>query len=408
MSQVTKPHTKDEKVTNNTPTAGEDIDLSTYTTVAEELSYQEDPSRLPGQAKQDMLETGIALDDRRQRAGTFVQIDHSVVHSSAAQEGLEIMSSSEAREKYDWMEKYWGQAVVADSDKFTAQVELNQTHGYFIRALPGIKTILPVQTCLYLATDNLSQNVHNIIIAEEGSELHIITGCAAAHKQASGLHLGVSEFYVKKNAKITFTMIHNWTPDIAVRPRSTAIVEEGGVFLNYYICMRPVRTLQMYPTARCIGENAVAQFNSILVANQGANMDVGSRVILSARGSRAEIISRALTRGGQIIARGHLVGEVPDVKGHLECRGLILSPQGSITAIPELEGKVAGVDLSHEAAVGKIAEEELDYLMARGLTRDQATSAIVKGFISMDITGLPPELSKELQQAIESSDDDTM
>ncbi|GAF95938.1 unnamed protein product, partial [marine sediment metagenome] len=112
--------------------------------------------------------------------------------------------------------------------------------------------------------------------------------------------------------------------------------------------------------------------------------------------------------GGNIIARGHLVGQVADVKGHLECRGLILSEKGAIHAIPELEGWVEGVDLSHEAAVGKIAEEEIEYLMARGLSRDDAVAVIVRGFLSVDIEGLPPELSAQMQRAIEMSEQELL
>ena len=135
-------------------------------------------------------------------------------------------------------------------------------------------------------------------------------------------------------------------------------------------------------------------------------MDVGSRAILEARGSRAEIVARAITTGGSIIARGHLVRQVADVKGHLECRGLIMGDSGNISAIPELKGTQAGVDLSHEAAVGKIAEEEVEYLMARGLTRDEATSAIIRGFLKVDIEGLPPMLNAEMQKAIADSEKD--
>jgi len=293
-----------------------------------------------------------------------------------------------------------------DSDKYTAHVELNQSNGYFIRALPGYKTIYPVQACLYLAKAQLAQNVHNIIIAEENSELHIITGCTTAFKKEPGLHLGVSEFYIKRGAKVTFTMIHNWNPEIAVRPRTGVIIEQDGLFLSNYVIMKPVHSLQMYPAARCVGENATVRFNSILVATPGSMMDVGSRVLLDAKGARTEIISRAITTGGNIFARGYIEGNAPDVKGHLECRGLILQGEGMIHAIPELKGTLANIDLSHEAAVGKIAEEEIEYLMARGLTRTEATATIVRGFLKVDIEGLPPLLSAELQRAVEASEED--
>jgi len=387
---------------------GDDIDLGAYADSAEEQPYQADPSQLPAQARERMLGVGVILDDVSQRSGTFIQMDNTPVHSSVRQEGIEVMATSQALEKYDWMSDYWWQAVAVDTDKYTANVELSQYDGYFIRALPGCKTVYPVQACLYLAKARLAQNVHNIIIAEEDSELHIITGCTTASGEEPGLHLGVSEFYIKRGAKVTFTMIHSWNPEVAVRPRSAAIVEENGLFLSNYVLMKPVRSLQMYPAARCVGENAVVRFNSILVAAPGSSLDVGSRVFLNAKGARTEIISRAITTGGNIIARGYIEGNAPDVKGHLECRGLILQGEGVIHAIPELKGILAGIDLSHEAAIGKIAEEEVEYLMARGLTRTEATATIVRGFLRVDVEGLPPLLITELQRAIEASEKELM
>ena len=338
------------------------------------------------------------------RSGSFFQIDNSVIFSSARQSGLEVMSTTEALEKYDWLKDYWWKAVPVDADKYTAQAELKQHHGYFLRALPGAKAEFPLQACLYMSKDGLAQNVHNIVIAEEGSELHIITGCTTAQHVRSGLHVGVSEFYIKKNAKVTFTMIHNWAEDVAVRPRTGAIVEENGVFMSNYICMKPVRTLQMYPAAYCVGENATVRFNTVLLATEGSNMDVGSKVYLRAKGSRAESVARAVTTGGAIVTRGNLIGEVPGIKAHLECRGLILSEKGSILAIPELDGRVSGVEMSHEAAVGKIAEEEIQYLMTRGLASDEATAAIVRGFLDIEIKGLPERLREEIKKAVRTSE----
>lgn len=387
---------------------GEDIDLDVYVSSAEEQPYQADPSELPAAAKERMLGAGVSLDHVRQRSGTFIQMDNTPIHSSSRQEGIELMPTSQALEKYDWLPDYWWQAVAVDSDKYTAHVELSQSNGYFIRALPGHKTIYPVQACLYLAKNRLAQNVHNIIIAEEGSELHIITGCTTALEKDYGLHLGISEFYIKRGAKVTFTMIHNWNPQIAVRPRTGVIVEQDGVFLSNYVIMKPVRSLQTNPSAKCVGENATVRFNSVLVAAPNSVMDVGSVVFLNAKGSRTEIVSRAITTGGDIVARGHIEGNAPEVKGHLECRGLILHEKGMIHAIPELKGTLASIDLSHEAAVGKIAEEEVEYLMSRGLTRAEATATIVRGFLRVEIEGLPAMLSAELQRAIEASEQDLM
>jgi len=389
-------------------TYGEDIDLSEYSSSAEEQAYMAEPGKLSSKAKKKMLEAGVELEDLSRRSGTYIHMNNTPVHSSIQGEGVEVMPVSKALEKHDWLADYWWKATEVDTDKYTASIELSGSDGYFIRTLPGHKTLFPVQTCLYMEKAKFAQNVHNIIIAEEGSELDIITGCTTASAEEPGLHMGVSEFYIKKGAKVTFTMIHSWNPAVAVRPRTGVVVEENGLFLSNYVLMKPVHSLQMYPSARCVGENAAVRYNSILVAGKGSNLDVGSKTILSARGCKTEIISRAITTGGKIIARGYIEGDAPDVKGHLECRGIILEGNGSIHAIPELKGNLAGIDLSHEAAVGKIAEEEVEYLMARGLTRNEATATIVRGFLRVDIQGLPPMLGAEIERTVEASEKELM
>jgi Fe-S cluster assembly scaffold protein SufB len=171
--------------------------------------------------------------------------------------------------------------------------------------------------------------------------------------------------------------------------------------------MKPVKSIQMYPTTHLIGEDAVARLNSIVVGSPGSEYDLGGRVFLNHPGNKAEIIARTISNGGKIIARGHLVGSVPEIKAHLECKGLILNG-GIIHAIPELEGHVEGVEMSHEAAVGKIAQDEILYLMSRGLSEDEATATIVRGFLNVDIPGLPDQLKAEIDRAIEESDKDMM
>ena len=144
------------------------------------------------------------------------------------------------------------------------------------------------------------------------------------------------------------------------------------MFLSNYVCLKPVNSLQSYPTAHLDGKDAVARFYSILVGTPTSDIDLGGRVILNQPGCRAEIVSRAITNGGRIMARGHLVGNSPGIKAHLECKGLILAG-GSLLAVPQLDGYVDGVEMSHEAAVGKIAQQEINYLMSRGLSEEEAT-----------------------------------
>ncbi|MDP2767042.1 MAG: SufD family Fe-S cluster assembly protein [Candidatus Methanoperedens sp.] len=398
---------KAKKAERKPSAIGPDIDLNAYSAQVKEHGRVQRLKELSDEVKEKAISVGVDAEEAC-RSGSFFQMDHSVILSSAYQKGIEVMSSTEALKKYDWLSDYWWKAVNVDEDKYTAQAELKQNQGYFLRALPGAKVEFPLQACLYMTHEGLAQNVHNVIIAEEGSELHIITGCTTAPGVRTGLHIGVSEFYVKKNAQVTFTMFHNWAEDVEVRPRTGAIIENNGIFLSNYVCMKPIKTLQMYPTAYCVGENATVRFNTILFAAEGSNMDVGGRVFLRAKGSRAELVTRAITKGGDIVTRGHLIGEVPGIKAHLECRGLILSEKGRIHAIPELEGKVNGIDMSHEAAVGKIAAEEIQYLMARGLSSEEATSAIIRGFLDVEIKGIPDHLKMEIKKAVSMGEERLM
>ena len=294
---------------------GTDINLQEFDPAPVPHAYMADEElcELPQEEQKRLIMAGLDV-TQKDRGGTFFQKDTSVIHCHSQQEGIEVLPIQEALKK-DWIREYYWKLVPVDTDKYTAVAELGLHDGYVIRALPGTKSIYPVQACLYLDKEGLQQNIHNIIIAEEGSELHIITGCSTSPHMKRGIHVGISEFFVKKNAKLSFTMIHNWAEDMYVRPRSVARVEEGGLFLNNYICMKPVKSLQMYPTTHLVGDDAVARFYSIIVGSPGCEYDLGGRIFLKSPGNKAEIVARAISNGGKIIARGHLIGEVPRSSG---------------------------------------------------------------------------------------------
>jgi Fe-S cluster assembly scaffold protein SufB len=350
--------------------------------------------------KERLEQSGIDL-AMKNRCGSYLQMDQDIIHAECNQEGIEVLSYKKAFEKYDWLKDYAWKVVSAEKDEVTQYVAAQkEPKGYVIIAQRGSSNILPIQACLYLGREQI-QHVHNIIIAEEGAELHIISGCTSgAHVGKGGAHYGISEFYVKKNAKISFTMIHNWSEDIEVFPRSASRVDENGVFLSNYVCMQPVKKIQMYPTATLSGDNSVARFSSIVIASKTSYMDLGSRAILEGKGASAELITRAITKGGTIISRGHINGKTAGTRGHLECKGLILQ-DGRIYAIPEIEGSVVGTELSHEAAVGKLARDEIEYLMSRGLDEDEATATIIRGFLDVKITGLPEALQRQIDASID-------
>ena len=379
---------------NTTP----QVDLSAYNFNQAESPALSDLRQLDPEDRTELLMAGVDVEEE-QRSGTFLQIDHSNVHCSSRHQGVEVLSIKNALEKYNGLPEYYWQAMDKDKDEFTRAAAEKLHGGYFIRTAKGAKIEEPVQSCLFIKGQNVAQSVHNIVVVEEDSEVHIITGCATSHKVSSALHLGISEFYIKKGGKLTFTMVHNWGEEVSVRPRTVGIVEERGVFVSNYILLKPVKSVQSFPTIFLNGPGAVARFNSILVAPRGSYINSGNKIVLNAPETRGEIISRAITTGGTIIAPGLIEGNAVPARGHLECKGLILN-DGVIHAIPELKGTRSGVELSHEAAVGKIAQEEIEYLMARGLDEDEATSTIVRGFLNVDIMGLPRELKESIDQTI--------
>lgn len=349
--------------------------------------------------KEQMLMAGV-VSDLSTRSASFLQMDQSSVHCKSMDDNVEIMDIKDAMEKYDGLKEYMWTLVDKDKDEYTRSAHENLHGGYFIRVKAGAKIKDPIQSCLMLKSEKVGQNVHNIVVIEEGAEAHIITGCSVAHGNKAGAHFGISETFVGKNASLTFTMVHNWSDEVAVRPRSAAVVEEGGKYLSNYVLLQPVKDLQMYPSIELNGPHSVARFNSVVMAPEGSYLDMGNRVVMNAPDTRCEIIARTIAAGGTIINRGHIAANHVPSKGHLECQGLILGG-GRIWAIPELDGTAEGVELSHEASVGKIAQDEIEYLMARGLDEDEATSTIVRGFLNTDIMGLPERLQQEIDKQIE-------
>ncbi len=363
--------------------------------VGEELPLtEEDRKRLE--------QTGLDI-SMESRCGSYFQLDQETLQTTCENEGIEMIPLAAALKKYDWLQDYYFKAVPKDKDKYTELVAKQETpQGLVVIAEAGARTIFPLQACLLLSKSPV-QTVHNIVIAREGAEIHLISGCASSTQAVYGSHLGVTEFYVGKGARMTSTMIHNWAKNISVFPRSAAIVQENGSFTSNYVCMQPVRTVQMYPTAYLEGENAAGRFNSLVIATPGSRLDLGSRAVLKGRGTSADLITRAITTGGTIFSRGHILGPVAGSRGHLECKGLILK-DGRIHAIPEIEGLVVGTELSHEASVGKIAQEDIEYLMARGLTEEEATATIIRGFLDVKISGLPAVLQKQIDAAIDAAE----
>lgn len=326
------------------------------------------------------------------RSASFLQKDNAVSFSRSLIQGVDIMDIRDALDKDPQAREYYGKSFKSLGREFPADTE----GGYFIRIKKGTTVELPIQACLFLKSRGFRQKVHNIVIVEEGAKAYLITGCSAAAAAKEGSHVGISEFYVQKGAFLNFTMIHSWREDITVKPVSIALVDEGATYISNYVCLKPVQEIVMYPTAVLSGAGGRVIFNSLILSHPNSVHDVGSRAILSAENTQAEMIARSVSLGGSVINRAHIRADKPGTRGHIECRGLLLTEQGHVHAIPEMETGFRDVDLSHEAAIGRIRKEEIEYLCSRGFSRDEAQSIIVRGFMDVNILGLPEILKKEI------------
>jgi hypothetical protein len=359
---------------------------------------------LPHRVLEEAMRVGVNVNESDNSA-VFFHVDKKTVYSKVGQafeDQIEMMDTKDALEKYTWLRDRIWTLVNRDKDEYTREVAENWSGGYFMLIKPGARVTFPLQSCLMITAENSRQRVHNIIIAGEGSESQILTTCAQHQEARVGTHLGVSEIWVEDRAKLRFTMVHHWAPETVVRPRTGVRVGHNAEFVSNYICLTPAKDLQMEPKALCDGVGSKAIFNSVLYVQPGSNMDLGSWTVLNGRGSVTELNTRAITRShSHLISRGTIDGNNDDCKGHLECKGLLLDEESVLEAIPILRASKSGAELSHEAAIGKLSEEGITYLMSRGLNRDEAVGVLVRGFMDISIMGLSQSVRQEIEKIID-------
>jgi len=355
--------------------------------------------------RKKLIQVGFDVEEK-ERVATFTLVNDREGRGTGRPRGVELLSLAEATKKYpEAVGKHLWKLVSKDKDGFTRAAAEARPSGYFIRVREGHQAVLPLQACFFIKKERFKQRVHNLILMEKNASLNIINGCATADYVTEGQHVGVTEIYLDREATLSYTMIHDWSDEVEVRPRTGILVESGATFISNYISIKRSKITQTFPTCRLRGRNATGLFNSLIYAPEKSVYDVGARVLLEGMGSRAEVISRTISGGGKIVARGELIGMRKDIHAHLECSGMLLNDRGSIQAIPVLEAHHPDVNMSHEASVGKIAEEEIQYLMSRGIPQDRAVSLIVRGFLDTKILGLPPLLEEQVEKTIAMLED---
>ena len=227
-----------ERAKDKKAALGADITIENFTDeTVNALDMIDDLDDLNKQTKKDLLKVGVDTEENN-RSGSFLQVDQSnIFTNNSMSDSIEVMNIGVALDKYSWVEDYLWNVVKPDADKYTAKTALREEKdgvksGYFVRSLPGTKEVMPVQACMFISDTDIMQTAHNVIIAEENSELHLITGCATGSDISSAMHVGVSEMYLKPGSKITFTMVHNWAEEVEVRPRTGVKLMDDSTYIK--------------------------------------------------------------------------------------------------------------------------------------------------------------------------------
>lgn len=359
---------------------GTDIDVSSY--VGEGGGYRLDL---------DSVErVGVDLKAK----ALYLQVDQAYFKYLSRIPGVEIYRLEDYIESYpDEAREYVWRLIRPSVDKYVAVAALKGVGGYFIRVKRNTKVEDPIMACLFISSRGL-QAPHNVVIVEDGAEATVYTGCTVA-PEVIGLHIGLSEFYVGRNARLRFVMVHSWNRVAHVRPRTAVNVSENGEYISYYANLSNVQSLQSYPRVY-LGPGSHAYLASMVLGIGDAEIDIGSAAVLEDGGSGVEIVSRAIARdSSRIVMRASIVGR--GGRGHIDCRGLMLSNSSLITTIPELHAESSEAMLTHEASIGRLAEDEINYLMSKGFTRDEAVGILVRGFISIDVRGIPERVRSYIE-----------
>ncbi len=364
---------------------------------------------VPKEIRDTYEKLGIPKAEREALAGAGAQYEAETVYHNLKKEwedlGVVFLDCDEGLKKYPEMFKkyFMTNCVPVDLHKFSALHAAVWSGGTFIYVPKNVKVDLPLQAYFRMNARRGGQFEHTLIIADEGSEIHYIEGCSAPIYKESSLHAGCVEIYVKKNARVRYSSIENWSKNTYNLNTKRAIVEENAV-MEWVNGNTGSKVTMLYPCSVLLGKNSSTDYIGIAYANKGQIQDTGCKVYHLAENTKSNVISKSISmNGGETSYRG-LVEINKGSKGStasVVCDGLMLDNNSIAKTFPAMNVKEDDVKVAHEAAVGKIGQEQLFYLMSRGLSEEEATKLIVSGFIEPLIKELPLEYAVELNRLIE-------
>ena len=362
---------------------------------------------VPKDIKDTFERLGIPEAERKYLAGVATQYESEVVYHNLKVKwdkmGVIFLDTDEGYKRYpELFKKYFNKIVPFTDNKFSALNTAVWSGGTFIYIPKGLKLKIPLQTYFRINSKNMGQFERTLIIADEGSEVSYIEGCTAPIYSSDSLHAAVVEVVVLKNARVRYTTIQNWSTNVYNLVTKRALVRENGI-MEWIDCNLGSKITMKYPSVYLTGKKARGEILSIAVANKDQHLDNGAKAIHIAPQTKSVIRSRSIClNGGRSSYRG-LVNIRKGAKGSrsdVTCDALILDSLSQTDTYPTNITDETDSTITHEAIVGRLNQEQLQYLMSKGLDRVQASSLIVSGFIEPFIKELPMEYAMELNSLI--------
>ena len=351
---------------------------------------------------------GIPEAERKFLAGVGAQYESEMVYHKVqehlAQQGVIFLSIEDGlRQHPDLFREYFGTVIPIEDNKFAALNSAVWSGGSFIYIPKGVKVDLPLQAYFRLNVANIGQFERTLIIADEGSQVHYVEGCTAPIYSTDSFHSGVIEIVVKKGARVRYTTIQNWSTNVYNLVTQRAMVHENGT-MEWVDANLGSKLTMKYPSCYLIGPGARGEILSMAFAGPGQHQDAGGKVIHVAPHTSSKITSKSISKGtGRASYRGLLKVHkgANDVKSNVVCDALLLDEHARSDTYPYIEIDEEDVTIGHEASVSKVGEEQLFYLMSRGLSEEEATTMVVSGFIEPLVKELPMEYAIEMNRLIQ-------
>ncbi|HEY8449369.1 MAG TPA: Fe-S cluster assembly protein SufB [Bacillota bacterium] len=362
---------------------------------------------VPAYIKETFDRLGIPEAERKFLAGVSAQYESEVVYHNMREElrrqGVIFCDTDTAVREYPDLVKQWFSKIVPIADnKFAALNTAVWSGGSFIYVPPGVHVEIPLQAYFRINAENMGQFERTLIIADEGSFVHYVEGCTAPIYSTDSLHSAVVELVALKDARIRYTTIQNWSKNVYNLVTKRAIAHEGAT-VEWVDGNIGSKVTMKYPSVYMVGRGARADILSIAFAGDGQHQDAGGKVIHAAPETRSKIVSKSISKGtGRTTYRG-LVQVMKDARNcasRVECDALMFGAQARSDTYPYIEIEENDVTIEHEASVSKVGEEQLFYLMSRGLEEDEAISLVVNGFIEPFTKELPMEYAVEMNRLI--------